>query len=324
MVGARKPKINEVLGVSRDYKVVKFGRQGDCDAAYLRRDVRERTCCICGGHAHIEGRRWRKVWHTPARNLLMVVVARMQCAKCKKSWNERHEMVGTASIHMSVDVQDAILVDLMDKKSVKATSEKNDPTPHMVNCVLDQAVLDASYLPETLCIDEFKANTDEGEMAISVADGATGYLVETLPRLTGKCLNSFFGGFSAKVRSHVRFYCCDMSPMFIRAKKEWFPTAILCIDRFHVVKLINEAFNDVRKRVQKDEGLPVSSQRDQRCLEALPDATRARAYRLRLRGAPGNKQSHPRVHARPHRRRDSRSCPFQTSRSTHGPGEMSA
>ncbi|MDN4509354.1 hypothetical protein [Gordonibacter sp. RACS_AR49] len=84
-------------------------------------------------------------------------------------------------------------------------SEKNGPSPHMVNCVLDQAVLDASYLPETLCIDEFKANTDEGKMAIAIADGGAGYLVDILPKLTGKCPDGFFGGFSAKKRSHVRF-----------------------------------------------------------------------------------------------------------------------
>ena len=188
MVKTRTPKINEVLGISADYKVVKFSRQGSCDVAYLKREVREREYPVCGEHACIKGRRWRKVWHTPAHNcplVLMIEVTRMQCTKCKKTWNEHHEMIGTASIHMTKDVQDAILVDLMDKKSVKATSEKTGPSPHMVNCVLDQAVLSASYLPQTLCI-----------------------------------------------------------------------------DRFHVVKLVNDAFNDVRKRVQKDEELPVSLRKE--------------------------------------------------------------
>ncbi|WP_301154812.1 hypothetical protein [Gordonibacter sp. RACS_AR49] len=41
MVSARKPRINEVLEASQDYKAVKFSRQGDYDAAYLRREVRE-------------------------------------------------------------------------------------------------------------------------------------------------------------------------------------------------------------------------------------------------------------------------------------------
>ena len=42
-------------------------------------------------------------------------------------------------------------------------------------------------------------------MAIAIADGGAGYLVDILPKLTGKCPDGFFGGFSAKKRSHVRF-----------------------------------------------------------------------------------------------------------------------
>lgn len=109
------PNINEVLGISHDYQVVRFSRQQDCDVAYLRRGVRERECPACGGRAHVKGRRWRKVWHVPAHRyplMLMLEVTRMRCAECGKTWNESHEMVGTASIHMTVDVQDAILHDL--------------------------------------------------------------------------------------------------------------------------------------------------------------------------------------------------------------------
>ncbi|WP_255464119.1 MULTISPECIES: ISL3 family transposase [unclassified Adlercreutzia] len=196
--------------------------------------------------------------------MLMIEVTRMICPKCKKTWSESHKMIGGASIHMSVDVQDLILMDLMDKKSVKATSEKNGPSTYMVNKVLDRAILDAHYLPETLCIDEFKANTNEGKMAVAIADGDTGFLVEILPHLTTKCIGHFFEGFDQKERASVRYFCSDMSAMFIRAQKTWFPDATLCIDRFHVVKLATEAFNSVRRHVQNDESLPKPLRREMR------------------------------------------------------------
>uniref|UniRef100_UPI0013EDA0CA ISL3 family transposase n=1 Tax=Adlercreutzia sp. ZJ242 TaxID=2709409 RepID=UPI0013EDA0CA len=267
MAKKNTPKINEALGISEDYEVVKFSRKGDVDVAYLRREVRERTCPRCGAHAHVKGRRWRKVWHVPAHRvplMLMIEVTRMICPKRGKTWNETHEMIGSASIHMSVDVQDLILFDLMDKKSVKATSEKNGPSPYMVNKVLDRAIFDARYLPATLCIDEFKANSDQGKMAVAIADGDSGFLVEILPQLTSKCLERFFGRFDARERASVRFWCCDMSPMFIRAQRTWCPDATLCLDRFHVIKLVNEAFGDVRKRVQGDESLPADLRKEVR------------------------------------------------------------
>lgn len=52
-------------------------------------------------------------------------------------------------------------------------------------------MLSSHYLPEALCIDEFKANTDAGKMAVAIADGDTGFLVEILPSLTSQCLDKF-------------------------------------------------------------------------------------------------------------------------------------
>nr|WP_253904898.1 transposase [Adlercreutzia sp. ZJ473] len=93
-------------------------------------------------------------------------------------------------------------------------------------------------------------------MAVAIADGDAEFLVEIPPQLTSKCIGHFFEGFSQRERASVRYFCCDMSPMFTRAQKTWFPDAVPCIDRFHVAKLVTDAFNDVRRRVQRDESLP--------------------------------------------------------------------
>lgn len=46
--------------------------------------------------------------------------------------------------------------------------------------------------------------------------------------------------------------CCDMSPAFINGVKEHFPNAQLTFDKFHVMKIINEAVDEVRRQEQKD------------------------------------------------------------------------
>lgn len=74
MVAKGKPSINEVLGMPHEYEVAKFGRCGDCDVAYLKREVRERECPVCGGKAHIKGRRWRKVWHVPVHRFPLMLM----------------------------------------------------------------------------------------------------------------------------------------------------------------------------------------------------------------------------------------------------------
>jgi transposase len=42
--------------------------------------------------------------------------------------------------------------------------------------------------------------------------------------------------------------CCDMSPAFISGAEEHFPQAHLTFDKFHVLKIINEAVDEVRRQ----------------------------------------------------------------------------
>lgn len=46
---------------------------------------------------------------------------------------------------------------------------------------------------------------------------------------------------------------CDMSPSFIRGVKDHLPNAEITFDKFHVLKIINEAVDKVRRQESKDE-----------------------------------------------------------------------
>ncbi len=43
----------------------------------------------------------------------------------------------------------------------------------------------------------------------------------------------------------VQEVCCDMSPAFIRGREEYFPKAEITFDKFHVMKLVGEAVDDL-------------------------------------------------------------------------------
>jgi transposase len=46
--------------------------------------------------------------------------------------------------------------------------------------------------------------------------------------------------------------CCDMSPAFISGVKKQFPEAHITFDKFHVLKILNEAVDQVRREEAKD------------------------------------------------------------------------
>ena len=92
--------------------------------------------------------------------------------------------------------------------------------------------------------------------------------------------------------------CCDMSPAYIRGVSEIFPDAELTFDKFHVVKILNDAVDQVRRQEQKErpelkgsrfiwlknENHLTSTQRERReslSLKKLHLKT-ARAYRIKL------------------------------------------
>lgn len=46
--------------------------------------------------------------------------------------------------------------------------------------------------------------------------------------------------------------CCDMSPAFIAGVKEHFPEASITFDRFHIMKIMGDAVDEVRRQESKD------------------------------------------------------------------------
>ena len=90
--------------------------------------------------------------------------------------------------------------------------------------------------------------------------------------------------------------CIDMSPAFIKGTAEHLPNAAVTFDKFHAVKIVNDALDQVRRAEQKRQSLlrgtryiwlrnPANlSDRQQATLDALPTRhlKTARAYQIRL------------------------------------------
>jgi len=51
--------------------------------------------------------------------------------------------------------------------------------------------------------------------------------------------------------SNIQEVCCDMSPAFISGVEKHFPEAHLTFDKFHVLKILNEAVDEVRRQEQQ-------------------------------------------------------------------------
>ncbi len=102
-------------------------------------------------------------------------------------------------------------------------------------------------LPKVLMVDEFRSHASiEDKMSFICADGETGKLIDILPTRKLPRLTSYFSGCINP--EEVEFLVTDMNAAYFQLTKRALPNAKVVIDRFHIVKHINQAFNELRIR----------------------------------------------------------------------------
>src|SRR5690606_20098436 len=111
---------------------------------------------------------------------------------------------------------------------------------------------DLSHI-KAAAIDETSAK--RGHQYISLVmdlnQGKVGYVTEgkdasTLARFKDRLKDK--GGDAQQIKT----FCSDLSPAFIQGVQEHFPHAAHVFDKFHVMKLLNTALDEVRRQEQKN------------------------------------------------------------------------
>lgn len=105
-------------------------------------------------------------------------------------------------------------------------------------------------LPEAICIDEvYAVKYTQRTYACVLTDFSSCQVYDVLPDRKKYTLANYFSAINRDDREKVRYVCMDMWDTYKELAEVYFPNAKVCIDSFHVIKLINFAFNKVRIRV---------------------------------------------------------------------------
>jgi transposase len=65
---------------------------------------------------------------------------------------------------------------------------------------------------------------------------------------TEKTFETFFEKFGAEFCAGIGFLCSDMWKPYLNAAARWTPAALRILDRFHIVKKLNEAIDEIRRQ----------------------------------------------------------------------------
>lgn len=106
-------------------------------------------------------------------------------------------------------------------------------------------------LPEVLSIDEFKGNAETGKYQCILVDAKKNRVLDILPDRKQNCLIEYFSSIPRHERLKVKFFVCDMWNQYADIARIFFPNAIIIIDKYHFIRQVTWAIENVRKRIQK-------------------------------------------------------------------------
>jgi len=109
----------------------------------------------------------------------------------------------------------------------------------------------ASKLPEALSIDEFKGNTWGEKYQCILTDPVKRVVLDILPQRYGHYLTGYFNKFSPEERDKVKFFVSDMWKTYSEISSSWLKNATQIVDKFHWIRQMIWAFENVRKEEQK-------------------------------------------------------------------------
>jgi transposase len=100
-------------------------------------------------------------------------------------------------------------------------------------------------------IDEIAHRKGKGDFCCVLTDLERGIELDILPNRKKETIIAYFKALGTSICEQIEVLSCDIWDTYISVAKECFPNAQVTLDRFHIVKSLNECLDDVRKSLRK-------------------------------------------------------------------------
>lgn len=139
---------------------------------------------------------------------------------------------------------------LRDTQNVSTVAKQMGVSPSTVfRRLRDVSYPKPTVLPQVLSIDEFRGNAGGQKFQAILTNPKKHTIVDILPSRTQSLLASYIREF--KNRNDVKYFIMDMNVVYRDIALTYLPNATIVIDKFHVVRYVTWALENVRRRIQK-------------------------------------------------------------------------
>lgn len=219
---------------------------------YIKMHQRSHECPECGEiTSYVHDYREQKVKDISSLGDYTIIHLRKRRHKCPVCGKKFYEHVDFLPKYrrMTSRLYAYIIHSCHDLYAMKSVALACNISQTTVARIFDHVSYPRPELPRVLSIDEFRGNAEGVKFQCIVTDPDRKHVLDILPRRNLDDLCRYFTGF--KDRSAVRFIVMDMSQLFKSMAKLCFPKAQIIADKYHVKRIVDWAFEDVRKKEQQ-------------------------------------------------------------------------
>ena len=213
------------------------------------------TCPHCGSKKiWVHDHRIQKIKDTHIRGkkcLIHLKKTRYDCKSCGCRFERELDFIAKGHT-MTNRLVFSIVAEFYEVYSISSIAKRYNVSSNTVLRILNCLSVSRARLSSVLCIDEFKGDSGGFKYQTSLLNGSKHSIIDILPTRDKNFLFSYFKSVPTKEIQSVKFFVSDMSNTFKSVKNRFFKTAIHIVDRYHFIRQVSWALENVRKRIQKD------------------------------------------------------------------------
>ena len=220
---------------------------------FLDTKPKPHICPNCGNSTtKIHDYRWQTIKDLPfqLKDCYLVLHKRRYACSCGKKFYESYEFL-PKYLHRTKRLTLKIADLLRETTSLKSVAKTSNVSVATVCRILDSIHYSCPPFKEAVSIDEFKGNARTGKYQCILVNPKNHSIMDILPDRTQSHLTDYFRQIDRSQRLRVKYFVCDMWQPYVDLAHTFFPNAKVCIDKYHFIRQITWAMENVRKRLQK-------------------------------------------------------------------------
>lgn len=223
--------------------------------AFIEMPVKEHRCPHCGHiTTYVKDYRLQTVKDlTVAGNPLIVTVRKRRyiCKECNSTFTENNPYI-KRYCHFPQRFYFESIKETLSLQSFTSIARRVGVSVSSVIRWFDNINYPKAELPSCIAIDEFKGNADGEKFQCNLSDPVKHKIIDILPSRNSEDLCKHFLEYPYEERAKVKKVVMDLSTLFHSLAKQLFPEAKIIADKFHVIRVVINSLENVRKRIQKE------------------------------------------------------------------------